>query len=273
MISCSTWLRRLGITARCPATSASCCATSSAVAVPASSRAWITVSVCSASLRLLLRDRQPVLQRERGEPGVGDVGDDGERDHLLVEAAEQRRSPAPTGQGGAVPAPEIQPRSWRWRARCTAAHRCSGCQPPPVDGDAPVLLVPAVNQRRPDVETCCQFALPVASKVGSSGAPAIRHLRVRLPHPRDRSLDVEVLRAWPAAISAFSVGEPKPRHQSALGQRPPRPCARVARHSGGISAAGCGSPGRDRTRPATTRAAGESSGAAARAGRVGVEGA
>ena len=37
--------------ARCPATSASCWATSSAVAVPTSIRAWITFKVCSELAR------------------------------------------------------------------------------------------------------------------------------------------------------------------------------------------------------------------------------
>ncbi len=50
--SCSSWLRRFGIVARSPATSDSCWATSSALAVPASSRPRITASVCSASARL-----------------------------------------------------------------------------------------------------------------------------------------------------------------------------------------------------------------------------
>ena len=56
--------------------------------------------------QVALRDDQAVGQRQRGEPGVGDVGHHGQRDHLLVEAAEHRagRGGLP---GGAVLAPEI----------------------------------------------------------------------------------------------------------------------------------------------------------------------
>ena len=38
--------------------------------------------------QVALRDGQPVRQRQRGEPGVGDVGHHRQRDHLLVEPAE-----------------------------------------------------------------------------------------------------------------------------------------------------------------------------------------
>ena len=38
--------------------------------------------------QVALRHDQAVGQRQRGEPGIGDVGHDSQRDHLLIEAAE-----------------------------------------------------------------------------------------------------------------------------------------------------------------------------------------
>ena len=180
--ACSIWLRRLGISARSPATSDSCCATSSALAVPASSRPRITASVCSASARL----RCATTRRSASASAVNQVFatlvTTGQRDHLLVEAAEHRAGHGGL-PGGAVLAPEVHLVGDVQRADAVVVDVDR-------DGRAAAARDPGEPPVRADL-------LPAGAGGGGHGRQQRRagdaDLGVRLAHPGDRRGDVEIL--------------------------------------------------------------------------------
>ena len=95
-----------GIEARWVLTRLSCCAMSSAEAVPTSKRCLIRLKTRVGGGEVVARDAQAILRREHQEIGVGDADDGGERHHLAIEAAGDRELLG-GAQRGAVLAPEV----------------------------------------------------------------------------------------------------------------------------------------------------------------------
>ncbi len=103
---CLRLARAAGTAARSVSTTLSCCAISSAEAVPACARCLIRSSTRVALTMSSRAALQPVLRGQHLEIGIGDGDHGGQAHHLAVEAARDRKLFG-VAQRGAVLAPEV----------------------------------------------------------------------------------------------------------------------------------------------------------------------
>ena len=201
-----------GIEARCWATTLSCCATSSADAVPTSKRCLIRLNTRRGGGEIVARDAQPVVRGEHLEIGIGDADDRGERHHLAVEAARDRGLLG-GAQRRAVLAPEVDLVARAERGAVDRARRA-----------AATAAVPTRCCRWWSARRANACAGPFRSTIGSSAAPAMRDCASACTM-RATAAAMSKLEVSASSIRSVSSLERKPRHHTHRRQRRVRHCA------------------------------------------------
>ena len=187
--------------ARTPATKAACCATSSAEAVPAASRAWMARRIISASPRL----RRATAALSCKASAWNQVEATLVTTVSATASWSNRLASAPAA-AASCPARSLPQRSSS-QPIVGLVEKLRVC----------VVVVLAIWPETRRCELWLHCSLPPTDTPGSSATPASANCASAW-RTRAKAAWISKLPPWAASISPSSVPEPKPRHHAAPGQ-------------------------------------------------------